>query len=150
MIKRLLSLGALAALAPAMALAGAAPASGSGQLDLTFSHLRSAKGVLLVCITADPDYFPDCSHDPDKHFLTVPAGKPVLKVTGLPAGRYAVSVHHDENGNGKLDTFAGIPKEGIGFSRNPTIGFGPPGFDKVALTIGPGVTAQTVRMRYFL
>ncbi len=134
----------------AMLLApGAAPAPAGSELDLTFTNLRSAKGELLVCITADPAYFPDCTDDPDKRFLTVPANKPVLRITGLAQTRYAVSVHHDENGNDKLDTFAGIPKEGIGFLRNPRITFGPPGFDKVALAIGPGVTTQTVRLRYF-
>ena len=146
MIQRLLAPALLLALSSAAAASGPA----SSELDLTFTGLRSAKGVLLVCITADPAYFPDCTDDPDKRFLTVPATKPVLNVTGLRAARYAVSVHHDENGNDKLDTFAGIPKEGIGFSRNPRITFGPPGFDKVALAIGPGVTAQTVKMRYFL
>ncbi|WP_420607079.1 DUF2141 domain-containing protein [Novosphingopyxis sp.] len=145
MIERTIMGAALLALAT-----GAAPVPTGSELDLTFTNLRSAKGSLLVCITADPAYFPDCTEDPDKRFLTVPASKPILIVSGLAQARYAVSVHHDENGNDKLDTFAGIPKEGIGFSRNPKITFGPPGFDKVALAIGPGVTTQTVRMRYFL
>lgn len=146
MMMRTLMGAALLALAT-----GAAPAPKAGaELDLTFANLRSARGDLLVCITADPAYFPDCTDDPDKRFLTVPATQANLKVTGLTAARYAVSVHHDENRNDRLDTFAGIPKEGIGFSRNPGITFGPPKFDKVALAMGPGNSRQTVRMKYFL
>ena len=122
----------------------------TGELDLSFTNLRSARGSLLVCITAEPAYFPDCADDPDKRFLTVPAARPVLKVAGLPAKRFAVSVHHDENGNDRLDTFVGVPKEGIGFSRNPRITFGPPGFDKVALAIAPGTNRQSVKLQYFL
>ena len=39
---------------------------------------------------------------------------------GLPPGRYAVVVLHDENSNKKLDTnLIGIPKEGHGVSNNP-------------------------------
>ena len=51
-----------------------------------------------------------------------------VRIAGLGRGDYAVSVIHDENNNAKLDTFAGIPREGFGFSRNPAIRFGPPKF----------------------
>ncbi len=144
MIARLAMSAALLAIAT-----GAAPLS-TGELDLSFTNVRSAKGSLLVCITAEPDYFPDCTGDPDKRFLTVPAARPVVKVNGLPARRFAVSVHHDENGNNKLDTFVGVPKEGIGFSRNPRLTFGPPGFERVALSITPGTNRQSVKLQYFL
>jgi len=41
-------------------------------------------------------------------------------------GKYAVSVFHDENSNGKLDTnFLGIPREGVGASNNAKGHFGP-------------------------
>ncbi len=139
-----------AAAAPAAPSVLGAPLLGDATLDLRFTRLRSDQGSLLVCVTADPAYFPDCSKDPDKRFLTVSAKRPELRIAGLRSARYAVSVHHDENGNDKLDTFAGIPREGIGFSRNPSIGFGPPKFERVALMLGPGTTAQDVRMRYFL
>ena len=147
MIARLVLGAALLAFAT-----GAAPVTTAGDdaLELRFTNLRSAKGNLLICITADPAFFPDCSNDPDKRFLTVSARRPSLTVKGLTQPRYAVSAHHDENANDRLDTFAGIPKEGIGFSRNPRVTFGPPGFDRVALTIASAPHAQTVRMQYFL
>jgi len=45
----------------------------------------------------------------------------------IPHGEYAVSVFHDENDNGKLDTgFMRIPKEPIGTSNNARGRFGPP------------------------
>ena len=45
----------------------------------------------------------------------------------VPAGTYAVSYIHDENGNGKMDTnFMGIPKEGYGCSNNAKGFMGPP------------------------
>ncbi|WP_232343215.1 DUF2141 domain-containing protein [Novosphingopyxis sp. YJ-S2-01] len=133
-----------------LAAATAAAPAPTGKLDLSFTNLRSAKGNLLVCITADPRYFPDCTDDPDKRFLTVPAARPVLQLSGLPAKRFAVTVHHDENANDKLDTFVGVPKEGIGFSRNPRISFGPPKFDRVALPIAPGTNREAVKLQYFL
>ena len=49
----------------------------------------------------------------------------------LPAGEYAISIMHDSNANGKIDTnFMGIPKEGYGFSNNVMGSFGPPSFEK--------------------
>jgi uncharacterized protein (DUF2141 family) len=45
----------------------------------------------------------------------------------VPAGQYAVQAFHDENGNNDVDrAMFGIPKEGVGFSRNARIGLGPP------------------------
>lgn len=44
----------------------------------------------------------------------------------IPFGEYAVKVHHDEDGNKKMDTnFLGIPSEDYGFSNNDSGSFGP-------------------------
>ncbi len=54
----------------------------------------------------------------------------------LPAGSYGLSVMHDSNENGKLDSnFFGMPKEGFGFSNNAMGSFGPPGFDKAKVDL---------------
>ncbi|MEP2023589.1 MAG: DUF2141 domain-containing protein [Reichenbachiella sp.] len=48
----------------------------------------------------------------------------------LPAGNYAVTVIHDANANGELDTGAfGIPTEAYGFSNDARGMFGPADFD---------------------
>lgn len=45
----------------------------------------------------------------------------------IPAGTYAVSIFHDENDNGELDTnFFGIPTEDYGCSNDATGFMGPP------------------------
>ena len=45
----------------------------------------------------------------------------------LPAGEYAISIFHDENSNGKLDTnFMGIPKEAYAASNDAKGFMGPP------------------------
>ena len=49
----------------------------------------------------------------------------------VPAGKYAVSVIHDANSNGDLDTGTfGIPVEAYGFSNDARGMFGPPSFDE--------------------
>ncbi|WP_435419046.1 DUF2141 domain-containing protein [Parerythrobacter aurantius] len=63
------------------------------------------------------------------------------------AGSYGIAVRHDVNGNGKTD----IRSDGGAMSNNPSINIlnlGKPSFRKTAFTVGSGVTAITVSMRY--
>jgi uncharacterized protein (DUF2141 family) len=47
--------------------------------------------------------------------------------TDIPPGEYAISVYHDKNKNGKLDTnFMGIPSEDFACSNNAKGFMGPP------------------------
>ncbi|MDR2127235.1 MAG: DUF2141 domain-containing protein [Prevotellaceae bacterium] len=57
-------------------------------------------------------------------------------VDGVTHGEYAVSIFHDENDNGKLDsgTF-GIPLEKTGSSNNAKGKYGPPTFDDCKFTV---------------
>jgi uncharacterized protein (DUF2141 family) len=136
-----------AALLLALALVAATAPSASVEVDLT--ALRSSRGMIQMCLTRSARHFPDCQGDPHAIRRTVPAS--VRQLTfDVPAGRYALSVFHDENANRKLDTLAGIPKEGFGFSQNPKIRFGPPRFDKVSMELAPGFTRTSVRMQYVL
>lgn len=130
-----------------MVLPGAMP---TGTLDVRLINLRSAKGVVRLCLTREPDNFPGCTDDRNAVTRTVGAGERSIRIDGLGRGDYAVSVIHDENNNARLDTFAGIPREGFGFSRNPAIGFGPPRFSAAQFGIGGDATVQQVRIRYLL
>jgi uncharacterized protein (DUF2141 family) len=125
-------------------------AAAPGSIEVDVSGLRSAKGNLLFCLTANPNYFPNCKEDPQAHRAKIPAGRTSAVFDNLASGDYAVSLIHDENANGKLDRRLGIPSEGVGFSRNPRLMFGPPRFDKVSFVLGTGAIAQPVKMRYFL
>ncbi|WP_294076708.1 DUF2141 domain-containing protein [Sphingomonas sp.] len=125
-------------------------ASPVATLELDVQGLRSAKGVLQLCLTTRPDSFPDCKGDPRAVTRTVPAAAPVIRIDGLAPGSYAAAIIHDENGNKRLDTVMGIPREGFGFSRNPRIGFGPPKFDAARFPLDNGSAPQPVKMRYLL
>ncbi|MFD1610279.1 DUF2141 domain-containing protein [Sphingomonas tabacisoli] len=128
-------------------LASAAPPA---DLDLSISGLRSARGLVRICLTRDPDHFPGCSNDAQAIKRSVPAGHTALRFDDLPSGAWAVSLFHDENRNGKLDTVLGIPREGFGFSRNPPIRFGPPRFSAARFSLTSGETSQSVRLKYLL
>ena len=129
-------------------LTGVSP---SGQLEVNVEELRSDDGLLHVCVTRDESHFPDCEDDPAAVRETFRvADTQSVRFSNLPSGDYAIAILHDENGNSRLDRFAGIPREGIGFSRNPRFSFGPPRFSSARFRLGNRGDVQRIRMRYFL
>lgn len=75
---------------------------------------------------------------PNKAFRRVQAeihdGKATISFPGLAYGKYAVSVFHDENGNGMLDhNVFRFPAEPLGFSNHFKLGWfsGFPSFEKL-------------------
>ena len=139
-----LPLVAAAAVTWAM-LAAAAPVT---RLDVEVDNLRSAKGMIRICLTADPDNFPACIDDANALTRSVPASVRTTSFPGLPQRGYALAIIHDENSNSKLDTIAGIPREGYGFSRNAAVRFGPPRFSAARFMVAGDAELQQVKMRY--
>lgn len=131
-----------------MMLGAAAPMD--QPLTMTLNGLRSTKGNILVCLTRSADHFPDCSGDAASRHFTMPATAASLLLGPVAPGDYAIAIIHDENGNGKLDTFAGIPREGVGFSRNPVIRFGAPSFHSSRFSVTDSPVRQDITLKYFL
>lgn len=64
----------------------------------------------------------------------------------VPEGDYAITIFHDKNSDGKLNTnLVGIPKEPYGFSNNPMALFGPPRYEKCLFNID-GDKTVTVKL----
>ncbi|CAM8668508.1 DUF2141 domain-containing protein [Sphingobium sp.] len=135
-----------------MAIAGSgAGAAGQPQaLSMTLEGLRSTRGQILVCVTRSAAYFPDCAKDPDKRHFAAPVKSGPIPLGTVAPGDYAIAIVHDENGNGKLDTFMGIPREGVGFSRNPVLRFGAPSFGSASFPVAGAPVEQAIRLKYFL
>lgn len=118
-------------------------------LQISITNLRNSTGQFLIAVYNGADGFPK---KPEKAYrsLVVPTQQSRFIIADLPAGQYAVAIIHDENSNGKVDTGGplGIPKEGIGFSRNPNISFGPPSFDKAAFTLQENSSIE-IRTKYY-
>ena len=133
-----------------MTTAGFKPPVPNSTLEIDVSGLRSARGIILICLTANPASFPNCEGGRDSRLLRVFANKTgPIAVKGLAPGNYAISLVHDENGNGRLDKALLIPREGFGFSRNPKITFGPPKFAAVEVSVGQGDVKVPVKMKYY-
>jgi uncharacterized protein (DUF2141 family) len=73
----------------------------------------------------------------------------VVTIEGLKPGTYAVALYHDENGNAKHDrNFLGVPLEGFGFTRNPTVVLSPPSFTECAVEVTEPGAEVSVRLKY--
>jgi uncharacterized protein (DUF2141 family) len=145
-----MKLGVLALAGLAVAVP-AAPAM-AGDVVITVTDIRSAKGVVRACLTTRANVFPKCNKDPNAHRTVVPAaGKIEIRFTGVKPGNYAIALLHDENDNGKADRAMGMmPKEGYGFSRDAPVKMAPPKFTDAVFAIGEGLQRVTIKMRYFL
>ncbi|MDP2432437.1 MAG: DUF2141 domain-containing protein [Pseudomonadota bacterium] len=140
MIKSGLVLFTLAVLAAAQA--------GAGDLAVAVHDVRGGTGeVRLMLFDRDEGFRKE---DKARQKLALPAGAGTVNAVfpGLPAGRYAVMVYHDENGNGKLDLrFGMFPKEGYGLSNNPKLS-GPPKFKDAAFEIADTDSRIDIRLDY--
>ena len=115
-------------------------AGGAQALDLTVEVLqaRSTQGQVSAGLYAGAATWLGTPLQGQR----APAGeRTVLVFRDLPAGRYALSVFHDENGNGKLDrNIVGMPTEPYGFSRDAQGHMGPASFDDAALDLQADTT----------
>ncbi len=133
-----------------LALPTATALAGGTRLEISVTKIKSAKGVIRLAICPPDAGFPDCK-DKAVHTgsLDIADGKASIVVTGLAPGSYAVSVFHDANSNGKLDTALGIPKEGYGFSRNPPFKPRAPKFSEAGIEL-TGNDSTVISLRYIL
>ena len=112
--------------------------------------LRSDKGQVMCALFSSAKDFPK---NVDKAIAQAKSGishgHAACAFPGIAAGRYAVSVFHDENSNGKMDTnFMGIPREGVGASNNARGHFGPPKFDDAAFSYSGGRLDLSIAVAY--
>ena len=133
--------------APAVDAADEPPArpaaTSAGVLIVTLSGMKSDDGSLTYAMWSGPEGWLE-TNTVREGSAPIVDGASELRFDGLPYGEYAISVYHDKNDNGKLDTgLFGIPKEPFGFSNEPKLGFGPPKYEDSAFMLeAPELTIQ--------
>lgn len=124
-------------------------AGGPANLVVTVEGVANATGLVLVAVcTRDTFLGPDC---PYKAKVAAPSGGAVnIELGGIPPGTYAVQAFHDENANFSIDrTILGWPEEGMGFSKNAPMKYGPPAFDQAAIEVKGGRNRTRFRLQYY-
>ncbi|MDE2367899.1 MAG: DUF2141 domain-containing protein [Burkholderiales bacterium] len=124
-----------ARLAAALGLLCAAVAH-AFDLTVTIQNARSNEGTVRAALYEAKTGWLRDGAPVQRRFTTPQSSGTVIVFHDLPAGRYAVSGFHDENGNEKLDTNAmGMNIEPIAFSRDARGRMGPPKFDDAAFDL---------------
>lgn len=119
------------------------------QFTVLIQGIDEPEGSVMVALFEDQDDFPK---NPTVGKIVRVEGKSVqVTFKDLRAGAYALSVIHDRNSNGKLDTNAfGIPTEGIAFGNNASGIFGPPSFKRSRVrTDQTSAASHVVQLKYY-
>ena len=102
------------------------------RLNLEISGIEELNGSIMVAIYDSKEDFLSENVMSSGQFQV--KTKLVKGQLSLPYGKYAISVFHDTNNDGELNTkIFGIPKEPVGFSNNVKGSFGPPKFEQALI-----------------
>ncbi len=109
-------------------------------VKVTVKGVRDASGFIDGTLTDNPEGFPQIENPVATAKVAVTEkGDVELVFRNVKAGKYAVALMHDVNGNGELDMNGQMPAEPFGFSKI-TMFFGPPRFEDAAFEITKDTT----------
>ena len=115
-----------------------ASVANAATLTVVAKGLKNSKGVVQFSLYNKDGSIPDKKLNKyyKKQRVVISNNEAVAVFTNLPKGRYAVSVFHDENNNGKIDKGLLMPVEGIGLSNFKSVNlFNPPNFKKASFML---------------
>lgn len=119
-------------------------------LTINITDIRDIEGEMNIAIFDNSTDFDAKTNWVIATEQTVTGSPMQVKIKNLPAGEYAISVYHDKNNDGELNTnFLGIPKEGFGFSNDAINNFGPPSFDQAKITIAAADQATSIDLVHY-
>ncbi len=144
-MKILFGILAILSLSTTMATAGE-----SYTLKVVVDNLRNSKGVVQFALYNRDGTIPDEKYTKTykKFVRKISNNRSVVVFKGLPKGRYAINILHDENKNGKIDKGLLLPIEGIGFSNFTSINMmNKPSFKKASFVLKSNMK-KTVKVIY--
>ena len=136
----------LAACALAVAFVAGRPAR-AGDVEVSVVDVRGATGHVRVALCTRSTFLkPGCPY-----FASAPAheGETVVTITGVAPGDYAAEVFYDDTDAGVVhQDRLGVPREGVGFSRDAPLHLAGPKFSDAAFPVGQGRAAIRLKLRY--
>lgn len=121
----------------------------TGIIDLHTQGAKSDEGVVRILVFNSEKGYPDKPELAVKSFsIKVVNRKSFIRIENLKPGKYAISVIHDADENGELNTNPfGYPLEKYGFSNNAKAYFSAPAFSKAAFELKNEVKNITIQLR---
>lgn len=129
------------------------PLSGApqqGTLRVSVLGLRSSRGSVRFLLFRGAKGFPNQPRHAVKQLVVRIKNKQVqVSFPNLPHGEYALAMHHDENGNNKMDSsLFGAPMEGYGASNDARGGMGPPKYKDARFMLNRKLLVLRLRTKY--
>ena len=115
-------------------------------LILEVSGARSANGTVVATLFDSEDSFLRTPAN-EKRAPVSTDGTATVIFDDLAPGDYAISIFHDADADGELDTgLFGIPSEDVGFSNNARGRFGPAKWKAAQFSVGEDGGAISIRL----
>ena len=133
----------------ALLLAETASGVGGTSIVIQIHNVRNNHGRVRVAICPQERFLADAC--PWHAAAPALSGTTTITVPDVPPGNYAVQAFQDENYNDRIDRgLFGIPKEGVGFSRDARILLGPPKWRDAMFSHDRTIQTIGFSLRYFV
>jgi uncharacterized protein (DUF2141 family) len=120
----------------------------SATLTVNVTGVRNSNGNVRCGLYASAETFPKAGQEYRGIVGRINGQQATCVFGNLAAGTYAVAAFHAEQGETQMQYgMFGKPKEGYGFSRNPSSSFGAPSFSAAAFNFSGNQTLQ-VTLQY--
>ena len=144
-IRRLLPAARSAVLAAAVVAAAPLHAA---DLVVRVGGIAEPLGWVGCALYRSPDGFPTDNTGAKTQWTKAEPGGVSCRFADVPAGRHAVSVVHDVNGNRRVDTnLVGMPTEQWGVSNGVRPTLRAPRFDEAAFAVGDSAGELVIDVR---
>ncbi len=115
-----------------------------GSIELEITNAKSDDGQILIGLYSTENQWLGAP------FMgkvgTISNGVSKVIFDAIPDGAYAISVFHDADSDGKLNTFLGIPTESTGASNNAPANFGPPKWEDAKFEVKGERVKQYIKL----
>jgi len=143
-------------LAASLALLAAAASGAAGQahaagapITVEVGNVRNNHGRVRVTICPQERFLNDagCKYEGS---APAHAGTTTITIDNVPPGQWAAQAFFDENDNNKVDKMLfGIPKEGVGFSRDARMPMRAPKWEDAVFSHDGAAQTIHFSLRYF-
>ena len=116
-------------------------------LSITFTDLAAPTGTIMLALFDSKEGYDTGSAPVRAIAVTVTGETATATIPNVLHGRYGFKVHHDVDGDGRMNTNPfGMPIEPFAFSNNALGNMGPATWDAAAFDLA-GPVEQTIRLR---
>ena len=126
-----------------------AEAQQGNTINVAVSGIRDNTGSIRCGLFNSADSFPKDGKEVQGVEVPIANGQATCTFNNVAPGTYAVAYFKAAPGQTKMNTgMFGMPQDPYGFSRNATIGMGPPSFNAAAYSYAGGNTTWPVTITY--